>query len=149
MASHSAINLNAFRGAYPAFSNVMTFPDLMVEAYYQNAGFYINQNDSLCGGLSGPIVDFALQLLTCHLLQSSVMIAAGQTNVVVTASSVADVSVSLMPPPAKTGWEFWLASTPYGLQLWSMLTVQAAGGWSVSVAAYPETMALRKAGGSY
>ncbi len=149
MASHATLDLAAFRAAYPAFSNAATFPDLMVNAYYQNAGFYINQNDSLCGGLSGPIVDFALQLMTCHLLQSGVMIANGQTNVVVVGSGVADVSVSLMPPPAKTAWQFWLATTAYGLQLWSLLSVQAVGGWTVSNAAYPETRAFRKAGGYY
>ena len=149
MASHSVLALATFRAAFPAFSNVTSFPDTLINMQYANAGFYINQNDSLSGGLSGAIVDFVLQLLTCHLLQSGVMIINGQTNVVVTGSSIGEISVSLLPPPAKTSWQFWLATTTYGLQLWSLLSVQAVGGWSVSNAAYPETRGLRKAGGYF
>lgn len=147
MATHSVLDIAAFRGAFPAFANTTSFPDVMLNAYYSNAGNYISQNDSYTGGLTGAALDYALQLLTAHLLQSSVMIAAGQVNVVVTGSTVASVTVSLMPPPAKNAWQFWLATTAYGQQLRAMLSVQSAGGWAIG--GRSETAAFRKVGGVF
>ena len=149
MASHSILNLALFRAAFPAFSNTASFPDALVNMQYANAGFYINQNDSIAGGLIGPIVDFVLQLLTCHLLQSGVIIANGQLTVVLTGGNIDGVSVSLLPPPVKAGWQFWLSTTAYGLQLWGLLVTQSVGGWSVSNAAYSESQGFRKAGGYF
>jgi len=146
MASHAVLNLSSFRSSFTAFANSATYPDVMINAYYANAGAYISQNDA-CGGLNGATLDFALQLLTAHLLQSFSMISAGQTNVLVSATSIDQVSVTLTPPPAKTGWEWWLATTPYGLQLWALLNVQSTGGWSVG--GRPEVCAFRKVGGSF
>jgi hypothetical protein len=137
----------AFRGAFPAFADVTKFPDSMLTAYFANAGNYINQSDSICGGLTGSMLDFALQLMTAHLLYSFTLIQQGQTNVVISGSSVGAISVSLEPPPAKTGWEWWLATSPYGLQLWAMLGVQSIGGWSVG--GRPESHAFRRVGGGF
>ncbi len=146
MAQHSVLDIPAFRLAFPAFSNVTTYPDAMLNLYYANAGFYISQNDAWCG-LSGLQLDYVLQTLLAHLLYCSDLIKAGKTNVIVTSSTVADVSVTLEPPPAKTGWEWWLSTSPYGLELWALLVVQSAGGWSVG--GRPETSAFRKVGGFF
>ena len=146
MATHNVLDIPAFRIAYPAFADVVKFPDVMLNAMYQNAGNYISQNDS-ASGLNGAMLDYALQLMTAHLLQSSVLIASGQTSVIITSSSVGSVSVSTMPPPVKSAFGFWLATTAYGQQLRAMLTVQSVGGWSVGGS--PERSAFRKVGGIF
>ncbi|CAB4132155.1 Protein of unknown function DUF4054 [uncultured Caudovirales phage] len=146
MATHNILDLTAFRAAYPAFSDVVKFPDVMLNAMYQNAGNYISQNDST-SGLNGAMLDYALQLMTAHLLQSSVLIASGQTSAIVTSSSVGSVSVSIMPPPVKSAFGYWLATTAYGQQLRGLLSVQSAGGWSVGGS--PERSAFRKVGGMF
>ena len=146
MSSHSVLNIANFRAAFPAFSNAITYPDALLNLQYANAGTYISQNDSY-DGLSGASLDFALQLLLCHLLFSYSLIANGQTNVIVSSSTVADVSVSLEPPPAKTSWQWWLSTSPYGLQLLALLKLQSAGGWAIG--GLPESRAFRKVGGIF
>jgi hypothetical protein len=146
MASHSVLDIANFRAAFPAFADEVKFPDALLNAQYANAGGFISQYDAWMG-LRGSTLDFALQLLLCHLLYSFSLIANGQTNTVLSGSTVADVSVSLEPPPARTGWEWWLATSPYGLQLWSLLTVQSAGGWAIG--GKPELSAFRQAGGMF
>ena len=146
MSTHT-LNLTTFRAAFPAYSNSTSFPDAQIQAYFANATSYINANDSWCGGLSGATLDWALQLLTAHITASFVLISQGKTNIIINSSTVSKVSVSLTPPPAKTTWEWWLSSTPYGLQLLALLDVQSAGGWSVG--GLPERRAFRKVGGVF
>lgn len=146
MASHSVLNIAAFRATFSAFANVMTFPDAMVLTWYANAGAYLDMNDNSTG-LNGTNLDYALQLLTCHLLTIANNINSGQTTQPINSASEGSVSVAFAPPPFKSGWEYWLSSTPYGQQLWSLLNVQSIGGWSVG--GRPESAAFRKAGGLF
>lgn len=146
MSSHSVLDIPAFRIAFPAFSNVTTYPNAMLNLYYANAGFYISQNDAWCG-LSGAQLDYVLQSLLAHILYCAGLIAAGQTNVIISGSTVADVSVTLEPPQTKSGWEWWLCTSPYGQQLWALLQMQSAGGWAIG--GLPETSAFRKVGGFF
>lgn len=62
-----------------------------------------------------------------------------------TSASEGSVSVGMMAPPAKNGWQFWLSSTPYGVQLGALLGVASAGG--VFIGGSEERAAFRKAGG--
>lgn len=146
MAVHNVLNISAFRGAFPAFADPTKFPDVMLNAYYANAGLYIDQNDN-CSGLNGATLDFALQLMTAHLLYSFTLIAAGQTSVVVQGATIDKVTVSLTPPPVKNMWQWWLATSPYGLQLQALLSVRSVGGWAIG--GNPERMAFRKVGGFF
>lgn len=146
MATHT-LDLAAFRAAFPAYSNATTFPDAQLLAYFQNATMYVSANDSLCGGLNGAMLDWVLQLMTAHITASFVLISQGKTNIVITGSTVSKVSISLEPPPTRDAWGWWLATTPYGLQISALLDVQAAGGWSVG--GLPERGGFRKAGGTF
>ena len=146
MASHSLLDLVAFRASFPAFGNSATFPDVMVLAWYANAGAYMDQNDN-ADGLNGTTLDYALQLLACHLLTIAANIAANQTTQAINNATEGSVSVAFAPPPYKSGWEFWLSGSVYGQQLWALLNVQSTGGWSVG--GLPESSAFRKAGGLF
>jgi hypothetical protein len=137
-------SLSGFRNTYPAFRNVEQFSDIMINSHYFNAQLYMSES---YGGLEGDLLDFALQLLTAHLLYSFDLIAKGQSNALVNSATIDAVTVSLTPPPAKSGWEWWLSTTPYGLQLWSLLQLQSAGGWVIG--GYAENKAFRKAGGVF
>lgn len=143
MTTHSTINLTTFRGLFPELS---INSDMQVNAVFSVAENYISADD-VWNGFNGAALDYALQLMTAHLLKVGNAASSGNTQGVVVSSSVADVSVSLMPPPVKSGWQFWLSSTSYGLQLWALLSVRAAGGWTVGGS--PESAAFRKAGGFF
>jgi len=136
-----------FRALFPAFANTTTYPESVCAMFYANGTNYINANDNFCGGLNGGTLDLALYQMTAHLLQTNNIINAGQTPGIVTDSSIDKIHVSLLPPPAKTAWQFWLATTPYGMQLWALLHVKSVGGWAVG--GLPERSAFRKVGGIF
>ncbi len=146
MATHNTLDLTAFTSTFPAFANQAQYPPAMINTFYAAAGNYIDQNDNW-SGMNGSMLDWALQLLTCHLLVLLGQMTAGQQTGFLTSSSISDVTNTFLAPVARDGWEFWLTQTPYGNQLWALLDVQSAGGWSVGGG--PETWALRKAGGFF
>ena len=146
MAIHNVLNIPVFISTFPEFSNATLYPDTMLNAWYANAGLYMDQNDN-SDGLNGATLDFALQLLTAHLLKISNNIGLGQVTQPINDATEGSVSVAFAPPPFRSGWEYWLSSTTYGQQLWALLNVQSVGGWSVG--GLPESAAFRKAGGLF
>jgi hypothetical protein len=146
MASHSVLDLTAFRGTFPVFANYITYPDAMLNTWYGLATSYIDQNDNL-DGLNGPTLDLALQLLTCHLLTQITNTGNGQPTQPINSAMEGSVQVEFERPPVKSAWGYWLSSTTYGQQLWALLKIQSAGGWSVG--GLPEQSAFRKAGGIF
>lgn len=135
---------------YPSF--VETFTEFAtnpsqaaLQNYWNMATNYISAVDGFM--MSGPQLVNALNLLTAHLAKSFTLISGGQGTAVVTAASEGSVSLSMLPPPAKTGWQFWLASTEYGKMLWAFLDQQGAGGFFIGGGI--EREAFRKAGGVF
>lgn len=135
----------AFRIAFPAFANETTYPDATLQAYWDAACCYISPADY--GWLHGDCRARALNLMTAHLAALSTMIANGQAVGVGQSATVGAVSVSMVPPPIKSGFQYWLCTTPYGIQLWALLSAKAAGG--LYVGGLPEKSAFRKVGGVF
>jgi len=147
MAEHT-FDVAAFRLLYPAFANPVTFPDAYLSAQWTAATVYLGKYDGCL--LSGDTLQLALNLMTAHLCQINVMLAAGGTTPtigVMVSATVDKVTVSNMPPPASNGWKYWLATTPYGLQLWALLQRASAGG--LYIGGSSERRAFRKAGGIF
>jgi hypothetical protein len=71
----------------------------------------------------------------------------GGVTGVVTGATIDKVSVQLAAPTTKSGWQYWLASTPYGMQLWAFLSIKSAGG--LYIGGRPERRAFRKVGGNF
>lgn len=144
MATHE-LDVAAFRATFPAFANTGTFPDAMIQIYWDLATTYIGPNDGW--GLNGAPLQSALNFMTAHVMQSNVMLTGQPTAVIVTSSKVGDVTVTTKPPPTKDMWEWWLATTPYGVMLWALLSARSAGGFYVP--GRPERSAFRKVGGRF
>jgi hypothetical protein len=121
----------AFRLAFPQFANDTTYPDFMLQGYWDVAVLYVS-DEADYGRLTGASRARALNLLTAHLTALSVLIAAGRTPGVVQASTIDKISVTLVPPPIKSDFDYWLQQTPYGTQLLALLEVHSSGGWYVS-----------------
>jgi len=135
-------NVAQFRVEFPEFVDV---PDPTLQQYWNTAILYIsNQN---AGVMNGSSRQYALDLMTAHLTKLSALILAGQTPSIVNSSSIDKISVSLTPPPFKTSWDWWLSTTPYGLQLLALLNVNSVGGGYYG--GLPERTAFRKVGGTY
>jgi len=144
VAQHT-LDISAFRLAFPAFANATLYPNATIELRWGEATVYLGEYDGCL--LSGVGLQSALNYLTAHILASFDLIGRGQTPGIVTSSTVDKVSVSLAPPPTKKGWQWWLATTPYGIQLWALLTAKSAGGYYAG--GRPERAAFRKVLGQF
>jgi hypothetical protein len=145
-----------FREMFPAFKDTTKYSDAMLNLWYGVATEFISDVDSPCRTLNGDSLQYALYLLVAHLLylmgqqtgpSSGSGSGGGKQGGFVTSATVGEVSVSKLAPPAKDGWEWWLAGSPYGQQLWALLSLKAVGGFSVG--GLPERQAFRKVGGVF
>jgi hypothetical protein len=138
-------DIPAFRVSFPAFADPTKYPDPTLQGYWDAATCYIS--DKNYGWLNGDCRARALNLMTAHLAALSTLINNGQPTGVGQSATIGAVSVSMVPPPVKSGWQYWLASTPYGMQLWALLHVKAVGG--LSIGGLPEKSAFRKVAGIF
>lgn len=147
MAEHT-FDIPTFRLLYPAFADATAFPDNYLQAQWDAGGVYLGTYDTCL--VSGARRTLMLNLMAAHLTQLNVIIAAGGSTPsvgVLTSATVDKVTVTNAPPPIKNGWQQWLASTPYGLQLWGLLRQMAGAGFYLG--GLPERKAFRKVGGVF
>lgn len=143
MALHTFV-LASFQSACPALA---ASDPTALAATFTNATFIMTPYDGCL--LSGNSLQYALNLMTGHLTQIAAMLVADPGAVIgpVASATEGSVSLALVPSPADTGWKYWLASTPYGLQLWALLSVRSAGG--IMVGGSLERASFRQAGGGF
>jgi hypothetical protein len=136
-----------FRLAFPFFANATTFPEALLSMNFTNGTNYIS--DYNAGFLANGNRQYALYLMTAHLTQLGVLIAAnnGAAPMIETQATVDKISVTVQPPPQKNQWQYWLNLTPWGAQLLALLQVASAGGWYVG--GLPERAAFRRVGGGF
>lgn len=145
MAQHT-FNVTAFRAMFPAFADVVKYPDATLQLWWTMAIQYIYDYDNCL--IAGDTLQLALNLMTAHLAQSSTLIANGQsTPGVVTGAAEGSVNISMAPPPVKNMWQYWLATTPYGQQLLALLQTIVAGGFTIG--GLPETSGFRRVVGVF
>lgn len=142
MALHT-FDVTLFRVQFPAFANVVDFPDAMLQMYWEMAICYVDPND-FCY-LSDDCLQLALNLMTAHLTALSLLIAQQQNPGFIDSATIDKVSVSLQAPPVTSQWGWWLSNTPYGAQLWALLQAKAVGGYYIG--GLPEKSAFRRVGG--
>ena len=126
-ASSYIYNDATFRAQFPQLSDMTTYPEATLQMYWDQAGGIV-QNTTY-GFLPQTSGSAALYLLTAHLAYIGNLLINGQTPTVTTAAGIDKISVTLLPPPAKDFFQFWLSSSPYGLQLLAILEVAAVGGF--------------------
>src|ERR1700685_802222 len=90
-------DVTLFRQQFPAFSNATNFPDATLQMYWDLATCYIS--DVNCGVLNGSCRQKAINLMTAHLTQISVIVRTNPTTSgtpkVVTGSTIDKISVTL------------------------------------------------------
>src|SRR5574343_907234 len=129
MASVIQFDAALFRAQCPAYANETTYPDALIEGYWDMAIEFVS--DQNCGRLTGNGRRMAINWMPAHLIYLAGLIAAGQIPQLVQSSSIDVVSVTLTPPPVQNQFRWWLSLTPYGQQLLALLQVRAAGGFFV------------------
>jgi len=144
MSTH-VFDVTAFRLQFPEFANPIAYPDVQLQGYWDLATAYINPTDSCT--IKGAQLQQALNLMTAHLAKLYSFINKGKTTGLLQGATVDKVSVTLTPPPVKSGYQWWLAQTPYGQQLWALLQVAAAAGFWFG--GLPELASFRKTAGVF
>lgn len=139
------LDLVLFREAFPAFRDAGVFPDALIERHFDAACSHVSPKDG--GPLRGRGRQRALNLMTAHLLHLEQLILSGSAGGVVQGATIDKVSVTLVPPPVKSQFVWWLNQSPYGQELLALLKSKAAGG--VYIGGSPERAAFRKAGGGF
>jgi hypothetical protein len=143
VSSPHTFDLASFSAACPALA--ATDPDQLA-ATFGTATVILTKWDGCL--LAGERLQMALNLLTGHLTQTAKLLAAGQASVApITGATQGSVSVSMLPPPATSGWQYWLSTTPYGIELWAVLSMAGAGGFLIGGSL--ERKSFRKAGGIF
>lgn len=142
MANPHTLDLPYFRDLFPEFCDTSK---AQLTMYWDLACEYIGAYDGCI--LSGKSRQHALNLMAAHLAKLSNTVQAGGSTGVVQSATEGSVSVSLVAPPIRTGWQSWLAGTPYGMQLWALLSIKSVGGYHVGGSF--ERQAFRKAGGVF
>ena len=128
MAQHT-LDITAFRATFPAFADATKYPDAAITNWWTMGTNYIYDYDNSL--IDGNKLQLALNLMTAHLGQSFTMIANNQTPGIITGAGEGSVNVSMIPPPVKSAWQYWLATTPYGVQLWALLKSLIVGGFTI------------------
>lgn len=118
------LDIAAFRAAFPAFADDVAYPDAMLDGKMIVAKCYIEDNqltfDDTCR-------QYAYQLMVAHLLTIGINVAAGTPARLVSSASEGPVSVSFTEPPTASNFTYWLMTTPYGVELSALLSVNVIG----------------------
>lgn len=138
------MDIQVFRTQFPAFKDENIFSDAFIKEWGKLAEHYLKES----WALNGEVFKHALNLMSAHLIFiASKTMQNNATSGAIQSASEGSVSVSFSAPPTRNGWEFWLSSSPYGVQLWALLNQLSSGG--VYVGGLPERKAVRKVGGVF
>jgi len=131
-------NPTDFKAIYTEFANTS---DTILQNYWNMATAYANDDKTGKVGLKTTI----LQLYTAHFAKLQEDITDGTVSNMVTGGGAGAESVSLLPPPAKSEFKWWLNLTNYGQRLNALLHTKAVGG--AYIGGGDMQTAFRKAGG--
>lgn len=136
-----------FRLQFPFFADMDAYPEQLLTMNFAAGTNYISDYNS--GFLANGNRQFALYLMTAHLTQLGTFVTAnnGSPTTIETQARIDKISVTVAPPPSKNQWQYWLNTTPWGMQLFALLQVASAGGWFVG--GLPERFAFRRVGGGF
>ena len=136
-----------FREQFPQFEDTTAFPTVQLDAWWTMGTAYINIDNNYPWNFNSKQLQLAIDLMCAHLAASFSLINKGIPAVVVQGSAEGTVNVSLVPPPVKTSFGWWLATTPYGNLLRALLRVVANVG--LYVGGSIENQGFRRAGGIF
>lgn len=119
-----------FVSQIPQYSNPLIYPEVTIENFWNMAICYVSDVGNF-GCLQGACRQYAINLMTAHLIFINSLIISGQTPSIVDDATVDKVHVGLVPPNVPNQFDWWLNTSPYGQQLLALLEVSSVGGFSI------------------
>jgi hypothetical protein len=114
----------------PAYSDPIRYPQATLQAFWNSAINYIS-NVGNYGQLQDGARQYAINLMTAHLVYISGLIASGTVPYLMQNSTIDKVSIGLTPPKLNNQFQWWLSVSPYGQQLLALLQVNSVGGFYI------------------
>ena len=144
-------NVDKFTALFPEFGDASKFPPVRIEIFWDLAGDFVSENGCPFSTLRGKRAEtvryyFTAHLLTLSTLQQEFEVGEEQGGFVQSAT-IDNITVNKLAPPASDMWGWWMAQTPYGQFILSLLEALSVGG--LSVGGLPEREAYRKVGGVF
>lgn len=129
MATVITLTVDQFRTDFPEFADTVKYTDQSLSGFINQATCYISTSN-----IHGPLRDesrkLGIELMTAHLQTIQDRILSGQTSTgQIAATSIDSVSVSLVAPPNRTQFQYWLGLTPYGQRYLALLSAKAPAGF--------------------
>lgn len=122
-----ALVVSEFRADCPEFGDDITYTDADIEHWFDVTGNYVTTNDY--GYLTGDKRKLALYLFTAHLMYLNNKVLSGALPMPLNSADEGTVKISFTTPPAKSMWQWWLTTSPYGLQLLGLFSTAKVGGF--------------------
>lgn len=123
-----------FQQQFPAYSNPITYPESLMQSYWNIAINYMSDVGNY-GSLQAGMRQYALNCLVAHLTFLAAIIASGNGNSQVPGlmqtATIDKVSVGLTPPPLPNQFQWWLNLTPYGQMLLALLQLNSVSGFYI------------------
>lgn len=123
------LDVALFRAQFPAFADPAKYPDSLLLLYWDEVRMFID--DHSYGMLGKDPRTMAMHYLLAHFLALAQAVQRGKQGGYVTSSTVDNVTVTKLAPPAKDQFDWWLNQTAYGQQLLALLTASTVGGYYV------------------
>lgn len=141
------LDITIFRSQYPAFINVIKYPDATIQRAFDMSEIFI-KNETNCL-LDTKALTTILYLMTAHLLQieTNTLKNGNGSNGVITSAAIDKISVTIADPQSKTAWQYFMNQSIYGQELLALFSMLSIGGFYFG--GKPETVPFRKVGGFY
>ena len=91
----------------PAYSDAGTYPESLLQAYWDGATNYVS-NIGNFGAIQGTSRQFALNLMTAHLVFYAGLVASQQVPALMQTATIDKVSIGVTPPPLPNQWQWFL-----------------------------------------
>lgn len=118
----------SFIAQIPAYSNPIKYTEAALQQFWNNATGYISTVANY-GSLRCQKRQYAINLMTAHLVYLSDLLASGETPYVLTNATIDKITVGVQPPPIKDQFQWWLQTSPYGQAVYALLYANSVGGF--------------------
>lgn len=134
-----------FRQFFQEFKDAVKYPQALIEGYWAQANcIFDDEGNPLFKACDAWLV---VANLTAHMMAIAMKAAKGRQVGFKSSSTIDKVSISMLPPPVKDQFSWWLSSTPYGAMLAALLEAASVGGFFFG--GINERGSFRKGGGGF